>query len=69
MNRNRQRLALDCYYDRLGEQSVRRMLNGFEEYAAIDYASQRKFFDDARPGSLFDTYRNGTYGGVLTVIG
>ena len=54
-------LALDCYYDQLGEQSVQRMMNDFAEFAAVDYASASKFYNDASNETMFDMYRRGGY--------
>ena len=60
-------LALDCYYDQLGEQSVQRMMNDFAEFAAVDYASASKFYNDASDETMFDMYRGGKYGGSVTI--
>lgn len=58
-------LALDCYYDLLDEQSVRRMMNDFEEYIIIDNASASKYYDDVSTKSLFEMYRGGGYGVIF----
>ena len=58
-------LALDCYYDQLGEQSIQRMMNDFIDFAAIDYASASKVYKDASNETMFDMYRGGKYGGSV----
>ena len=60
-------LALDCYYDQLKEKDVSRMLGDFDEFAAIDYASSSKYYDDASEKTMFDMYRSGGYGGVMVI--
>lgn len=44
-------LVCQCYYDQLGEQSVQRMMSDFIDFAAFDYASASKVYNDA-----FDEY-------------
>ena len=61
-------LALDCYYDQLGEQSIQRMMNDFAEFAAVDYASANKVYNDASNETMFDMYRSGRYGGNVIII-
>ena len=60
-------LALDQFYGQLAENDVSRMMNDFEEFAAIDHASSSKFFDDASKETMFDMYRSGRYGGVIMI--
>ena len=60
-------LALDRYYDQLEEQNIRRMMNDFTEFAAIDYASASKFFNDESNETMFDMYREGRYGSIITI--
>ena len=60
-------LALDRYYDQLGEQNVQRMMNDFAEYASIDYASASKFYDDVSNETMFEMYRSGRYGGLIII--
>ena len=55
-------LALDRYYDQLGEEDVSRMLNDFSEFAEIDSASQIIFFDDASNETLFEQFREWRFG-------
>ena len=40
-------LVCQCYYDQLGEQSVQRMMSDFIDFAAFDYASASKVYNDA----------------------
>ena len=47
-------LALDCYYDQLGAQSVQRMMNDITDFATIDCASASKVNNDASNETMFD---------------
>ena len=60
-------LALDFYYDQLGEQSIQRMMNDFIDFAAIDYASASKVYKDASNETMFDMYRGGKYGSSIII--
>ena len=59
-------LALDCYYDMLKPAEIERMKKDFNEYVTVTNASAEKYFDDVSDETIFDSYRNGGFGVVIT---
>ena len=61
-------LALDVYYDRLGQTDIQKMTGFFEEFAELQYEPAVKVCGSARSGTLFEVYResrNGQPGSYL----
>ena len=61
-------LALDVYYDRLGQTDIQKMTGFFEEFAELEYEPGVKVCGSARSGTLFEIYRrirNGQPGSYL----
>ena len=61
-------LALDCFYDQLDKTDVARMTGDFAEFARIDHTAASKVYDSVfTEGTMFDMYRSGRYGGLVTI--
>lgn len=58
-------LALDCYHDLLNTDEIQRMTEDFNEYVAVNNASESRFYDDVPTETMFDMYRRGGYGMTL----